>query len=128
MVIVNYGLNFRKAREKKRMSQVDAATALNISPSFLSRIESGKKKPNVDLIFKAAAIYGVDTGFFFKSKEVVEISKLNTKENQEFINDLGTMSPEELKKKYNMKFIGEEITDSDLKAMIAYLKTLKDLD
>lgn len=128
MVIVDYGLNFKNARERKRMSQADAAAALNISPSFLSQVENGKKKPNVDLIFKAANIYGVETGFFFKAKEKVNVDKLNTKENQEFISDLGRLSTEELKQKYDMTFLGDEITESDLKAMIAYLKTLKSLD
>ena len=128
MVIVDYGTNFKKARERKRLSQAEAAEALNIHPSFLSRIESNKKKPNVDLIFKAAELYDVDKGYFFQTKEEVDIEKINTETNREFINDLSMMSPEELKRKYSMKFIGDDISNSDIKAMIAYLKTLKSMD
>lgn len=127
MVNVDYGMNFKTARTKRGISQADAAATLNVTASFLSQIESNKKKPSVDLIFKAAQLYGVEESYFFKTKEKVDISKLSTKENQEFINDLGNMSPEELKQKYNLQFIGQDITDSDIKAMIAYLKTLKDL-
>ena len=127
MVNVDYGSNFKTARNKKRLSQADAAAALNVTASFLSQIESNKKKPSVDLIFKAAQLYGVEESCFFKTKEKVDIAKLSIKENQEFINDLGNLSPEELKQKYNMQFIGQDITDSDIKAVIAYLKTLKDL-
>lgn len=127
MVNVDYGSNFKTARNKRGISQADAAAALNVTASFLSQIESNKKKPSVDLIFKAAQLYGVEESCFFKTKEEVDIAKLSTKENHEFINDLGNLSPEELKQKYNMQFIGQDITDSDIKAVIAYLKTLKDL-
>ena len=127
MVNVDYGLNFKTARNKRRMSQADAAAALNITASFLSQIESNKKKPSVDLIFKAAQLYGLEESYFFRTKETIDISKLSTGENLEFVNDLGSLTTEELKQKYDMKFIGQDITDSDIKAVVAYLKTLKDL-
>ena len=128
MVKVDYGMNFKKARERKRLSQAEAAEALDISAPFLSQIESNKKKPSVDLIFRAAELYDVDKGYFFQTKEEVNIEKINTETNREFINDLSRLNPEELKQKYSMKFIGDDITNTDIKAMIAYLKTLKSMD
>ena len=128
MVKVDYGMNFKRARERKRIAQADAAEALNISAPFLSQIENNKKKPSVDLIFRAAELYDVDKGYFFQTKEEVDIAKLNTEENKMFINDLGRLTPEELKQKYSMNFIGDDISNSDIKAMIAYLKTLKSMD
>lgn len=128
MVKVDYGMNFKRARERQRLSQSEAAEALNISAPFLSQIENNKKKPSVDLIFRAAELYDVDKGYFFKTKEDVDIEKINTETNREFINDLSRLNTEELKQKYSMKFIGDDITDNDIKAMVAYLKTLKNLE
>ena len=128
MDTLNYGHYFRKARESRGISQMNAAATLDITASFLSQIENNKKKPNVDLIFKAARLYNVEESYFFQTKEKLDISKLETKENVNFISDLGRLSTEELKEKYDMKFLGNEITDNDIKSMVAYLKVLKNLE
>lgn len=122
---MEYGRNFIKARNRKGMDQKDAAAALEISPSFLSKIERDKKKPSLDLISKAATLYGVKQSFFFQEQNEVNFDELYTKSNQEFIEDLNTMTPDEIHDKYNLKFESKELTKDEIKIMIAVLKSLR---
>lgn len=41
------------------MKQTDAAKALGVSPSYLSEVESGKKKPTLELIEKYAEAFRI---------------------------------------------------------------------
>lgn len=52
-------LKFKAARQAVNLTQKEAATALNIDQSFLSRLESGAKHPNVNLLSQMAKLYGV---------------------------------------------------------------------
>lgn len=122
-----FGKNFKKARDRLGIPQTDAAALLEISPSFLSQIESNKKKPSVDLILKAAKVYNVDPGFFFHNPEGIDLESLNADKNKEFKDDLGKMPVEDLRNKYDIKFNGEELTDAELKGIIAYLTSLRNL-
>ena len=124
---MDFGKNFKKARDRLDIPQFEAATLLGISPPYLSQIESNKKKPSIDLILKAAEIYHVEAGFFFQNPEEINIEKLNVKKNREFTDDLNKLTTEELKNKYDIKFNGEELTDVELKGIIAYLSSLRNL-
>ncbi|KWV93274.1 helix-turn-helix domain-containing protein [Erythrobacter sp. YT30] len=46
-------------RQYHRLNQVQMAHRLEISPSYLSEIEKGKKTPSFDLLEKYAAIIGI---------------------------------------------------------------------
>lgn len=46
-------------RQYHRLNQVQMAHKLDISPSYLSEIEKGKKTPSLDLLEKYAAIIGI---------------------------------------------------------------------
>lgn len=46
-------------RQYHRLNQVEMARKLEISPSYLSEIESGKKTPSLDLLEKYAAVIGI---------------------------------------------------------------------
>jgi transcriptional regulator with XRE-family HTH domain len=52
-------LKFKAARQAVNLTQKEAAAALNIYQSFLSRLESGAKHPNVKLLSQMAKLYGV---------------------------------------------------------------------
>lgn len=100
---MNFGANFLKARIKKRMEQKRAAQLLNVSPGYLSRIETDKQKPSIDLILKASSLYGVAPGFFFKAEDTVEL----------VLNNMP------------LKLDGEEITEQEMKGMIAFIRALR---
>lgn len=125
---MEFGKNFIKARYKKGMEQKDAAIRLDVSPGYLSRVENNKQKPSIDLILKAAELYGVKPGFFFETKDTVDIEHLYTKKNLAFIEDLDTLSTEELTNKYKVQFDGKELTEREIKGMIAYIRSLRAID
>ena len=58
---------FRIFHDKKL---IDLAKELQISPSYLSEIESGKKKPSIDIINKYAKIFKIkpSTILFFSEE------------------------------------------------------------
>lgn len=126
--MLDYGKNFIKARNMRGIDQKDAAASLDISPSFLSKIENNKKKPSLDLIIKAASFYGVKEAFFFQDPGEVDINDLYTKKNTEFIKDLSTMTTDEIDEKYKLKLDGKEITKEELKGFIAFIRSIRSID
>lgn len=124
---MDIGKNFKKARERKGIDQKDAAASLDISPSFLSKIERSVKRPNIELIMKAAELYGVNESFFFNKGEL-SINDLYTKKNTDFIKDLTSMSPEEISNKYDLSIDGKELTSNEIKGLIAYVRSLRLLE
>lgn len=124
---MNFGNNFAKARIKRGMSQVEAATELEVTAGFLSSIEHGRKKPSIDLIIKASELYRVQPGFFFQDHEV-NIDDFVTDNNMSFIKDLNLEDKDKLINKYSIKFQGQELTERELKGIIAYLESLRSID
>lgn len=125
---LEYGRNFKKARLQRGMEQKDAAEALEISPSFLSKIENNKKQPSVDLISKAADIYGVDPGYFFKGRQEVNLESLRSEKNMRFIQDLKHLTDDELREKYEIKEGEIELSDTELKGIMAFVRSLRSID
>lgn len=59
----------RLTREFHRMKQGELAKKLNISTSYLSEIESGKKAPSLSLLDEYAKIFKVPASTFLLFKE-----------------------------------------------------------
>lgn len=59
----------REARNELKLTQPQAAKAIGISYSMLSKVESGDKKPSFDTIKKIVKFYGktADELFFYTS-------------------------------------------------------------
>lgn len=72
------GFKIKGLRLKNNLQSVDVATALDITPTYLSLIESGKKKPSSKVLKKAAELFKVSVDEF--------------KENQELIDDFNELS------------------------------------
>jgi len=125
---MDFGRNFRKARLQRGLEQKDAAEVLGISPSFLSKVENDKKQPSVDLILKAAEIYKVDPGYFFKGRKEVDLESIKSEKNMRFIEDLENLTDEELKEKYDIKLDDMELSDNELKGIMAYVRSLRSID
>lgn len=53
------GLNIKKIRLGKKMSQGDLCRALNVDRAYMSKIENGKKNPTLATIEKIASSLGV---------------------------------------------------------------------
>lgn len=58
-------------RQYHRLNQVQMARKLDISPSYLSEIEKGKKTPSFDLLEKYAALIGIPvSSLVFLAEEI----------------------------------------------------------
>lgn len=125
---MDFGRKFIKARNRKGMEQKDAAALLDISPGFLSKIENNKKRPNIDLILKAAELYSVKPVFFFDDPEDIDIESLRSDKNMQFIQDLEALSDNEIKEKYRIQLDGKELSASELKGIMAYVRSLRSLE
>ena len=53
------GLMLRLARQRKQLSQIDAATKLGIEQSLLSRIENGIVEAREEVLARASDLYEV---------------------------------------------------------------------
>jgi len=60
------GLNLRKIRTKKAISQGDIARELGVSRGFVSTIENGKTNPTLSTISKLAKALGISTNELLK--------------------------------------------------------------
>lgn len=56
---IKLGQNLRKLRLKKKMSQVDLATALNVDRAYISNIENGRMNPTLSTLEKIAGALGI---------------------------------------------------------------------
>ncbi|WP_028392757.1 helix-turn-helix domain-containing protein [Bacillus cihuensis] len=125
---MDFGKNFLQARTRKGIEQKDAAAALEISPGFLSRVENNKSKPSIELIMKAAEFYGVEEGFFFQKQDDFDLENLYTRKNEKFITEMNLLSVSELQEKYNITLDGKELSERELKGIIAYLRSLRSME
>lgn len=125
---VEFGKNFLEARNRIGVDQKDAAASLGVTPGYLSKVEKNKTKPSLELILKAAEYYGVEEGYFFRKNDEVDLNSLYTQHNKSFIKEMELLSVNELQEKYNIVLDGEELTESELKGVIAYLRSLRSMD
>lgn len=128
MCLLDFGKNFIKARNLRGLDQKDAAVALGIGPSFLSKVENNKKTPSIELILKAAKFYDVKESFFFQAQDEININDLYTEKNKEFIQDLDLMTEDEIRDKYRIKLDGKELSKEELKGIIVYLRSMRSFD
>lgn len=63
---IKLGLNLKRIRTKKGISQGDIARELNVSRGFVSTIENGKTNPTLATISKLAKALGVSSGELLK--------------------------------------------------------------
>lgn len=60
---LNYAIGIRKAREYAKLSQRALCSAVGVDPSYICVLESGKRKPSVDMveaIAKACEVHPLD--------------------------------------------------------------------
>ena len=61
-----FGEKLRILRKRQRLSQGQLGEMLEVSQSFVARIENGRQKPSVDLILQISNIFGVYTDLLMK--------------------------------------------------------------
>ena len=63
---IKLGQNLRKLRLKKKMSQVDLATALNVDRAYISNIENGRMNPTLSTLEKISNALGISSSELLK--------------------------------------------------------------
>lgn len=58
--LVEYGDRLKDLRRSLEISQKDFAAKLNLAPSFVSEIESGKTKPGYNFLVKLADVFDIN--------------------------------------------------------------------
>ena len=65
-------IGLRLARKMKKLNQLKVAMDLNISREALSHYENGKRSPDVDMLRKLSAYFGVSIDFLVNGEEFYE--------------------------------------------------------
>lgn len=65
-------LMMKKLREDKGMSQAELAKVFNISPSAIGMYEQGRRVPDVDLLARMSAFFGVSIDYFIGNRSNVK--------------------------------------------------------
>jgi Zn-dependent peptidase ImmA (M78 family)/transcriptional regulator with XRE-family HTH domain len=68
-VSVNGGM-LRLGRQRRQLSQIDAAPLLGIDQSLLSRIENGLVEARDEVVLRAQSVYGLPRSFFYLTDPV----------------------------------------------------------
>lgn len=131
------GENLKMYRKAHKMSQKDLAYKLNISKSYMSELESGKRNPSIETVQKIAEKLNISTLYLLEGTQTShDLGKIKTWQN---------MSPEEYKNleksnnkqliinflnkadyQYITKFSEEQL--ESLAFSIALIETTKDND
>jgi len=64
-----FGPILRQFRQAKELSQEELAALLDISPSYISRLDSDLKKPSLEMIFRLAGALKVNPHELIKAME-----------------------------------------------------------
>ena len=70
---ISFGIVLRRLRFERGLSQEDLASRLELSShAYISRLESGKKQPTVDTLFRISTALGVEAWEFVKAMQEVK--------------------------------------------------------
>ena len=65
-------VGLRKIRKQKKYSQLKVALDLNLSREALSHYENGKRSPDIEMLRKMSAYFGVSIDFLINGREFGE--------------------------------------------------------
>lgn len=68
---LNYGLAIRRLRDERALTLEELARAAGVSPSYLSEIERGLKRPSSDVTAKVAQAFGMSPSGFLEYVETI---------------------------------------------------------
>lgn len=94
-------MRIKQIREDKGISQTDLANKLKIQRSTLSRYESGKLKPNSEMLIQIAKILNVDINMLFDNFQTMDMLS-NAELKVRITEGISTFSKEKLQKVLNL--------------------------
>jgi transcriptional regulator with XRE-family HTH domain len=108
------GEKLRRLRLKKKLSLVDLGQRIDLSPSLLSQLESGKLLPTLPTLARIGKVFGVDLAYFFTEHSTRPFSITRAKDLMRF--------PEPGKKQepaYYFEVLGFEVTEKTISPYLA---------
>ncbi len=72
MVVMMIGETLKRLRKIYGFTASELSSIINISPSYLSEIENGKKQPSLELLEKLSKLYGIKTSSLILLSEKIE--------------------------------------------------------
>ena len=83
-MVYDFGLKLKELRKKKKLSQSQVSTRLNITKSSISGYENNIITPSNDIIVKLALLYGVTTDYLLglDNNESIVISDLTNNQKE----------------------------------------------
>lgn len=117
---MDIGEKLKKIRIEKGLSLRELGRRINISYSYLSRIENGKQKPHLDLLESLSKTMNVHISDFF-----IDESKSTFNETEKDVLSRKDVTKEFLKDNYELE---EDVTDEQLEEMIRLYKTFRQMN
>lgn len=106
------GQRLRYLREQRGLSLRELGKRLNIAHSHLSGIETGKKKPNLELLNALARVFDV---------KMSEILGEYTEDEQDFMDEAPQLTLTELMNKYDIVVGDRPATQNEIEEAIKYI-------
>jgi predicted transcriptional regulator/plasmid maintenance system antidote protein VapI len=125
------GARLRRLREERRISQIDLARQLGISPSYLNQIEHDARPLTVPVLIRITEAFGVDTAYFAQQDATRVVSDLRealpSRSSVADLTELATKLPEvaeaviDLYRRYRQasEQLAEHLGDRDASAVRA---------
>jgi transcriptional regulator with XRE-family HTH domain len=95
-IAVEIGQRVIAVRKQMRLHQKEMAADLNISASYLCEIESGRAKPNIELLIKMVSLYNINLNYLVMGTGKMLLDGGQQMENESYDIDDGIESMEEL--------------------------------
>lgn len=95
-IAVEIGQRVISIRKQLRLHQKEMAADLNISASYLCEIESGRAKPNIELLIKMVSLYNINLNYLVMGTGKMLLDGGQQMEDERFDIDAGVETIEEL--------------------------------
>jgi len=119
MKVNGFADRLRSLRKEKKLTQAKLAEKIGVSKVTISEYESGDKTPKVSVLQNIADYFEVSTDYLLGRSPF-------TQTEEELLHNLD-MDLEQLKDRFDLRLHGEEITDEQMKAIIAFIKSYRQM-
>lgn len=119
---MGFSKRLRELREKKGLSQEELSEILKIPRSSVTHYEnSDERLPRKDRLNLIADFFGVSVDYLIGRADTTEL----TKTEKTFLEDMDSLSLEEIIKKYKPDFDGKPVTKEELPVLLAVIRSLR---
>jgi transcriptional regulator with XRE-family HTH domain len=115
----NFAERLKSLRKEKKLTLEELGKKVGVSKVMMSLYEKGEKAPKVATLQKLADVLEVSVDYLLGRSPF-------TQSEEHLLNNL-ELDLAEIKDKFDLKLHGEEITDEQMKAIIAFLQSYRSM-